>query len=208
MRKILYTLGTGINFSLLSRAAFAATPADNASTIFSQVQMYSVYIFIAFMVVIAAGVYFMRDRQDKRRTPLHEIFADGKAIHSVGPDTPVTECVRLMTGGKIGALIVMDGTRLVGIFTERDALNKVLGGGLDPKNTKVSEVMTRDPYCIRPTTTVGDAMALITKRRFRHLPVVDNGKVLAVVSSGDLTHWLVQDQMLDVQNLVDLATRS
>ncbi|MGB8578682.1 MAG: CBS domain-containing protein, partial [Pseudolabrys sp.] len=130
------------------------------------------------------------------------------AIHSVGPDTPVTECVRLMTASKIGALIVMDGKRLIGIFTERDALNKVLAGGLDPGKTKVSEVMTKNPSCIPPTTTVGDAMELITKRRFRHLPIVDNGKVLAVVSSGDLTHWLVKDQMGEVQELVDLAARS
>jgi len=113
-----------------------------------------------------------------------------------------------MTAGKIGALIVMDGRRLIGIFTERDALNKVLAGGLDPGKTKVSEVMTPDPYCIPPTTTVGDAMASITKRRVRHLPIVDNGEVLAVVSSGDLTHWLVQDQMGEVKELVDLAGRS
>jgi CBS domain-containing protein len=113
-----------------------------------------------------------------------------------------------MTAGKIGALIVLDGERLTGIFTERDALNKVLAGGLDPGNTKVSEVMTKDPFCIRSTTTVADAMKLITKRRFRHLPIVDNGKVLAVVSSGDLTHWLVQDQTGEVQELIDFAARS
>jgi CBS domain-containing protein len=84
----------------------------------------------------------------------------------------------------------------------------VLAGSLDPGNTKVSEVMTKDPYCINPTTTVGDAMKLITQHRFRHLPIVDNGKVLAVVSSGDLTHWLVQDRIGEVQELVDLAARS
>jgi signal-transduction protein with cAMP-binding, CBS, and nucleotidyltransferase domain len=61
---------------------------------------------------------------------------------------------------------------------------------------------------IGPTTTVGDAMQLITERRFRHLPIVDDGKVLAVVSSGDLTHWLVQDQMGEVKELVELAGRS
>jgi CBS domain-containing protein len=72
----------------------------------------------------------------------------------------------------------------------------------------VSEVMTKDPYCIGPTTTVGDAMQLITERRFRHLPIVDNGNVLAVVSSGDLTRWLVQDQIGEVKELVDLAARS
>ena len=68
--------------------------------------------------------------------------------------------------------------------------------------------MTKDPYGVPPTTTVGDAMELVTKRRFRHLPIVENGKVLAVVSSGDLTHWLVKDQIGEVQELVDLAARS
>ncbi len=143
-----------------------------------QVQM---YVFIAFVIIVIGGVFFMRSR-DKRQTPMNKIFEGGKAIHSVGPDTSVTECVRLMTASKIGALIVLDSKRLIGIFTERDALNKVLAGGLSPSNTKVSEVMTKDPYCIPPTTTVGDAMKLITERRFRHLPIVDNGKVLAVVS--------------------------
>jgi CBS domain-containing protein len=206
MRKLLYLSGSSIGFALLvPAAALADTDEDWLTTIFGQVQM---YVFILFVIVVVVGVYFMRLREDKRQAPLSRIFEEGKAIHSVGPDTPVTECVRLMTAGKIGALIVMDGDRLIGIFTERDALNKVLAGGLDPAYTKVSEVMTKDPTCIPPTTTVGDAMKLITKRRFRHLPIVDNGKVLAVVSSGDLTHWLVQDQMGEVQELVDLAARS
>jgi CBS domain-containing protein len=82
---------------------------------------------------------------------------------------------------------------------------KVLACGLDPNKTTVSEVMTKDPFCVGPTTTVGEAMKVVTTRRFRHLPIVDNGKVLAVVSSGDLTHWLVKDQMGEVQQLVDLA---
>jgi len=84
----------------------------------------------------------------------------------------------------------------------------VLAAGLDPGRTKVAEVMTKDPICIPPTTTVGGAMELITKRRFRHLPIVDNGKVLAVVSSGDLTHWLVQDKIGEARELVELAAGS
>ena|SRR5664280_492355 len=208
MRKLLYKSATGIGLALLSPAALAATLEDEQATTFGQMQLYAMYAFLAFVIIVVAGVYFTRLRQDKRQTPLNKIFKEGDAIHSVGPDTPVSECVHLMTAGKIGALIIMDGGRLIGIFTERDALNKVLAGGLDPANTKVSEVMTRDPYCIRPTTTVDDAMKLITKRRFRHLPIVDNGKVLAVVSSGDLTHWLVQDQMGEIQELVELDARS
>jgi CBS domain-containing protein len=165
------------------------------------------YVFIAFVIIVIASVYFMRSR-DKRSTPVDRLIEGPESIHSVGPNTLVTECVRKMTAEKIGALIVMDGERLIGIFTERDALNKVLAAGLAPGSTKVAEVMTKDPYCIQPTTTVGDAMELVTRRRFRHLPVVKNGKVLAVVSSGDLTHWLVKDQMGEVQELVDLAARS
>ncbi len=206
MRKLLYKSGAAIGLALLSPAALAATSTreEVQTLLFGQVQL---YVFIAFVIIVAVGVYFMKLPEDKRQTRLNKIFEEGKAIHSVGPDTPVTECVRLMAASKIGALIVLDGERLIGIFTERDALNKVLARGLDPGNTRVSEVMTKDPYCIPPTTTVDDAMKLITKRRFRHLPIVDNGKVLAVVSSGDLTHWLVQDQMGEVQELVDLAAR-
>ncbi|OGA03483.1 MAG: hypothetical protein A3H35_17315 [Betaproteobacteria bacterium RIFCSPLOWO2_02_FULL_62_17] len=139
---------------------------------------------------------------------MNTLFEGYDTIHAVAPDTLVTECVRTMTAAKIGAVIVMDGEKLVGIFTERDALNKVLAAELDPRKTKVSEVMTKDPYCIPPTTSVGDAMHLVTNRRVRHLPVVENGKVLAVVSSGDLTHWLVKDQTGGVRELVDVAARS
>jgi CBS domain-containing protein len=203
MRKLLYKSGIGIALALLSSAAFAATQEELLETLLGQIQM---YVLIAFVIIVVAGVYFMKS-QDKRQAPLNKVFEAGRAIHSVGPDASITECVRLMTAGKIGALMVMDGGRLIGIFTERDALNKVLADNRDPGNTKVSEVMTKDPHCIGPATTVGEAMQLITKRRFRHLPVVDNGKVLAVVSSGDLTRWLVQDQIGEVQELVNLAAR-
>ena len=122
-------------------------------------------------------------------------------------DISLGEAFRQMRDRNSGSLLVCRDGVMVGIFTERDALNKVLASNLDPGNTKVSEVMTKDPYCIGPATTVGDAMQLITERRFRHLPIVENGKVLAVVSSGDLTRWLVQDQMGEVQELVSLAAR-
>jgi CBS domain-containing protein len=202
MRKLLYSLGAGIGLALLPSAALATL--EELQRTVGQVP---IYVLIVFTIVVSVAVYFMRSR-DKRGTQLDRIFEKREAIHSVGSETPVTECVRVMTAEKIGALIVMDGKKLVGIFTERDALNKVLAAGLDPVRTKVLEVMTKDPYCVPPTTTVDEAMALVTKRRFRHLPIVENGKVLAVVSSGDLTHWLVKDQIGEVQELVDLAARS
>jgi CBS domain-containing protein len=202
MRNLLYKWGAGVGFALLSPAVLA-TQEELQTTVGEMV----FYAFVLFMIVVFVAVYFMRSR-DKRGTPLGRIFEAREPIHSVGPETPVAECVRTMATRKIGALIVMDDERLVGIFTERDALNKVLAAGRDPVATKVSEVMTKDPYCIPPTTTVGEAMELVTKRRFRHLPIVENGKVLAVISSGDLTHWLVKDQVGEVQELVDVAARS
>jgi CBS domain-containing protein len=204
MSKLHYKLSSGIGFVLLSSAALAASESEQALTTVTNM---FIYAFILFVVVVGVLVYFLRS-QDKRRTPLESLFTERETIHSVGPDTLVTECVRIMSTKKIGALIVMDGEKLVGIFTERDALNKVLAAGLEPSRTKVSDVMTKDPYSIPPTTTVGEAMELVTKRRFRHLPIVKNGKVLAVISSGDLTHWLVKEQVGEVQELVDLAVGS
>jgi predicted transcriptional regulator len=204
MSKLHYKLGAGIGFVLLSSAALAASASEQTLTTVTDL---FIYAFILFVVVVGILVYFVR-LQDKRRTPLDTLFNARETIHSVGPNTSVTECVRTMTAKRIGALIVMDGEKLVGIFTERDALNKVLAAGLDPGKTKVSDVMTKDPYSIPPTTTVGEAMELVTKRRFRHLPIVKNGKVLAVISSGDLTHWLVKEQVGEVQELVDLAVGS
>ena len=180
---------TTIGLALPSPAAFAAL--EELQTTIGKAPMYA---FILFVIVVTVTVYFMRLR-DKHRAPLSRIFEEQEheGIYIVGSDTLVTECVRKMAYEKIGALVVMEGEMLLGIFTERDALSKVLAGGLDPGSTKVSEVMTKDPYCIPPTTTVGEAMGLITKRRFRHLPIVENGNLLAVVSSGDLIHWLVKD---------------
>lgn len=187
---------------LFSTSAFCALE-DTQSTVGKAVM----YAFFLVVIVAAAVVYFMR-LEDKRRTPLHQVFGQREAIHSVGPDALVSQCASRMTSERIGALVVMDGERLIGIFTERDALSRVLARGLDPGRTKVSDVMTRDPCCMPPTTTVGEAMRLVTTRRFRHLPVVDGGKLVAVISSGDLTHWLVKDKVGEVQELVDLAARS
>jgi CBS domain-containing protein len=202
MRKYLYKSVTASGFALLSPAAFAAV--EDVQTTIGKLTM---YVFILVVVVVTVAVYFMSIR-DKRRAPLTRLFDKRDPIHSVGPDVSVTECVRTMTSKKLGALIIMDGERLIGIFTERDAMNKMLAAGRDPLNTKVSEVMTKNPYSIPPTTTVGEAMAIVTNRRFRHLPIVENGKVLAVISSGDLTHWMMQDKTESVQELVDMAERT
>jgi CBS domain-containing protein len=200
MRKLSCQVLAAIGLALLSAAACAADQEEALAAI----TKIMVYAYVIFIVIVIAGVYFMKST-DKRHTPLRRIFGAGDAIHAVGPDRPVSECVRLMTDRKIGALVVMEGEQLKGIFTERDALNKVLAAGRDPAGTRVCDVMTRDPYCIPPSMSVGDAMHVVTHRRFRHLPVVEDGKLVAVVSSGDLTRWLVKDQAGEIQELVGVA---
>ncbi len=202
MRRFLCNSVAASGFALLSPAAFAAV--EDVQTTIGKLTK---YVFFLIVAVVIVAVYFMSIR-DRRRTPLSRLFDKRDPIHSVGPDVSVTECVRTMTSEKLGALIIMDGQRLIGIFTERDAMNKVLAAGRDPLKTKVSEVMTKNPYSIPPTTTVGEAMTIVTNRRFRHLPIVENGKVLAVISSGDLTHWMMQDKTGSVQQLVDIADRT
>jgi CBS domain-containing protein len=190
-------------FVLLSPAALGATQEEALATVTNLM----LYGSIAFALVVIAAVYFMRSK-DKRLAPLDKVYEAGGAIHAVTSEATILDCVRLMTSKRIGAVLVIDAGALKGIFTERDALNKVLAAGLDPASVRVAQVMTQEPCCVSPTTTVGDAMDLITKRRFRHLPIVQSGKLVAVVSSGDLTRWLVRDQAGDVQELVELSARS
>jgi CBS domain-containing protein len=168
---------------------------------------WSFYVLLIFALVVAIGIFF-RKGKDKRNESLSELLEEHHAsIHSVDPDISVTECVRQMNEQRIGAMLVIEDERLLGIFTERDAITKVLGVGLEPSYTKVSAVMSHDPICVTPTTTLDDAMAIVTNQRIRHLPVVQNGNVLGMVSSGDLTHWLVEDRSGEIRELVDIAGR-
>ncbi len=162
---------------------------------------WSVYVLLLFGLVVAIGIFIRRGKGEQAE-PLSKLMQERRAsVHSVTPDTTVTECVRRMNELKIGAMLVMEGERLAGIFTERDAMTRVLGGGLDPTRTPVAEVMSSDPVCVSPSTTLAEARALVTTKRIRHLPVVDDGKVVGMVSSGDLTHWLVRDQSVRIGDL-------
>ena len=97
--------------------------------------------------------------------------------------TTVVEAARLMQQANIGALLVVDHARLTGIFTERDALFRVMAIGLDPEKTALREVMTADPSTVAPDETLGYALLLMYERGFRHLPVVENGRPIGVVSA-------------------------
>jgi CBS domain-containing protein len=162
---------------------------------------WSFYVLLIFGLVVAIGIFIHRGKGETAE-PLSKLMQErSAAVHFVSPGVSVTECVRQMNELKIGAMLVMEGDQLVGIFTERDAMTRVLGGGRDPAHTQVAEVMSSDPVCVNPSTTLEEARALVTSRRIRHLPVVDDGRVVGMVSSGDLTHWLVRGHSLQVGDL-------
>jgi len=166
---------------------------------------WSVYILLLFAAIVAVGIFFKKGKHRRDEFLSTLLDAEAPVIHSVGPDTSVTECVQKMNELDIGAMLVMENEQLVGIFTERDAITKVLGAGLEPTYTKVSAVMSHNPICVSPSTTLDEAMAIVSNQRIRHLPVVQEGKVLGMISSGDLTHWLVEDKSGEIRELVDIA---
>jgi CBS domain-containing protein len=102
---------------------------------------------------------------------------------SVPPTTTVREASNLMAKKQVGAVLVVEGERLVGIFSERDAVFRVIARGLDPAATPLAQVMTPEPKTIKPNNTFGYAMTLMHENGFRHLPVIDEGKVVGIVSA-------------------------
>jgi CBS domain-containing protein len=129
-------------------------------------------------------------------------------VEAVTPQTSVGEAVARMNERRIGSVLVMDGDRLVGIFTERDVLTRVVPQQLDARRTPVGEVMSRNPVSIAPTRTVQEAMMVMTDTRHRHLPVVEGGQVIGMVSIGDLTRWVVRDQERAIEDLTDYVRRA
>ncbi|MGE5183086.1 MAG: CBS domain-containing protein [Acidobacteriota bacterium] len=136
----------------------------------------------------------------------HVLAKKGNRIETIEPKASVLDAVQRMNDRRIGSLIVCERDVPIGIFTERDVLMRVVAVFADPRTTLVERVMTRDLVTIAPDTTIAEAMALITHRRCRHLPVVDGGRLIGLVSSGDLTAWLVRDQQQTIYDLHDYIT--
>ena len=115
-------------------------------------------------------------------------------IWSVSSDATVYEAVALMAEKEIGALMVVDGARLVGIISERDYARKIILQGKHSRDTTVHEIMTTELVTVTPGTTVEECMRLMTDHRVRHLPVLDRGALVGVVSIGDLVKAIISDQ--------------
>ena len=123
------------------------------------------------------------------------VAAKGSQVWTVGSSATVLDAALLMNEHKIGALVVCDGGRVAGMFTERDVLRRVVSERRDPATVTVGDVMTKEVLCCTPDTTLDEARGAMKNRRIRHLPVVDGeGRLCGVVSIGDLNAHLVQNQ--------------
>lgn len=123
------------------------------------------------------------------------------AVFTVPATVTVAEAVREMNTRKVGSVLVMDGPRLAGIFTERDVLRRVVGEGLDPRATPITQVMTASVLTITPAATVQQVMELFTEKRLRHLPVVENGRVSGIISIGDVSRWVAALHRVEAESL-------
>jgi CBS domain-containing protein len=130
----------------------------------------------------------------------------GRQVYTVAKGVTVSEAVRQMNEKGVGALLVMDGRKPVGIFTERDVLRRIVDADKDPALTQVSQVMTRSPMTIEAKARIDEAMSLMTERRFRHLPVVEDGEVIGMLSSGDLMRWITLNQEQYIRQMQEYIT--
>ena len=125
----------------------------------------------------------------------------GHDVWAVKPDDTIFDSLRLMAEKGVGALLVMDGDKLVGIVTERDYARKVILEGKSSKTAAISEIMTEKVLCVAPERTIEECMALMTDKRARHLPVVDDKRVVGVLSIGDLVKAILGEQQVLIDQL-------
>ncbi len=124
-----------------------------------------------------------------------------RAVFSVGPETPVLEAIRAMAEHHVGALLVMKGEVLAGIVSERDYARKVILLGRSSSDTPVRDIMTTPVLTVSPDTSVEQCMQLVTDKRVRHLPVLEAGRVVGMVSIGDLVKAVIAAQQQQIEQL-------
>ena len=134
-------------------------------------------------------------------TTIRQILARKPEIYSIDPDATVFDALRQLEERNIGALLVMKGEQLVGIFSERDYARRMILQGRTSRETPVREVMTSNVFVITPDTSSGECMMHMTDRHIRHLPVVERGRVVGVISIGDVVRSVIHDLRFTVRQL-------
>jgi CBS domain-containing protein len=139
-------------------------------------------------------------------TTIRQIVRNKPDVYAVAPEETVYNALTLMAEKNVGAVLVLEGQEIKGIFSERDYARRGILQGHMSRETAVREVMTPNVICIEPSATVDMCMALMTDRRIRHLPVVEGGQLLGVVSIGDVVRAVVDEQQFTIQSLVSYVT--
>ncbi len=124
-----------------------------------------------------------------------------RGLCTIGPDARVYDALKLMAEKDIGALLVVERDQLVGILSERDYARKVILQGKSSHDTPVKEIMTERVVCVQPKNTIEECMALMTDKRVRHLPVIENDRLIGVLSIGDLVKETISEQQFMIQQL-------
>ena len=132
--------------------------------------------------------------------------AKGSAIYTISSDATVYEAIVDMVRQNVGSLVVVDGETPVGIFTERDYLREIALKGRTSRNTEIREIMSREVIVVDKDRTLDECMAIMTERRIRHLPVVEGGTMIGLISIGDVVKRLSQDRKAEIKYLTDYIT--
>lgn len=125
----------------------------------------------------------------------------GYDVWRIAPDASVYDAIHLMAEKGVGALIVMDGQKLVGVISERDYARKIILEGRSSENTKISEIMSTEVITVGPDNRIEECMAMMTERRIRHLPVLDGDELLGVISLGDLVKYIIAEQQFVIEQM-------
>jgi CBS domain-containing protein len=127
----------------------------------------------------------------------------GSHVHRIAPETSVLQAIHQMNRHKVGAMLVMQASEVVGIFTERDVLRRVIGETRSPADVTVAEVMTTEVICCTPTTDLDEISAIMQEKRIRHVPCFDDGRLCGMISIGDINAYHVSQHVETINQLSD-----